>query len=600
MEKKQGWKTNKTSRTPYAAEAKPSMKEGGKMARGGYLEGREEYEGYKYLIWYRAPKGYSVSGGDESTKKMFDNEGVYFENYNDAKEHAEISIRSVTDDDHVMKKGGSVGSKKMAKKDLEKYKYYLSREEELSNAYDEAESEYGEDSEDAKDAWEDLGSHSKSMRTFEQSMIKQYGKDFHKQYDSYVDGKMKTGGSVGDYKIDDAVSYKRKLTGIKNTGKVIEIDNDGKYLKVRNNMGNIDYLPTNEVKKMKEGGSVGTEKEYKSIDIGGGNYVYTNGDKINPSKLVVGHIYEWTRGAERLFVEYVGREKDNQDKKVGSSIGKQEGGNLYLFKFINDSKNSYTGLSGTAIMNGSIVKHDNIYNEIEDNLNDEIKQIKKRITQTKKEITTSKSESDKSNAKERLTKAENYLAEQIKSTKELLDSLKNNKMKTGGGVDDSLDLKNIYERLKKSPNFKKVEFKTNEDGHDYVYILSKLKGLNEHHEDDFDEFTIFNDQDYDNELTLYYEPSGFTEEMKSMQEILEMTRAFENVEEDSNMKSSMNIKGDNVIESNIHMAWSSTQNITDDIRRFIVDSYEAAGEELAEDVIAAIEKGIELGKMDIR
>jgi hypothetical protein len=93
-----------------------------------------------------------------------------------------------------MKRGGVVGSKKMAKKDLDKYKYYLSREEELSNAYDEAESEYGEDSEDAKDAWDDLGRHSKSMRAFEKDMIKQYGKDFYKQYDSYVDGKMKEGG----------------------------------------------------------------------------------------------------------------------------------------------------------------------------------------------------------------------------------------------------------------------------------------------------------------------------------------------------------------------------------------------------------------------
>lgn len=279
MEKKQGWKTKKAKRTSNAIaldseikakkpgrrvsesgnvyyesrpnhadenrKKKPYLKDGGMMARGGTLEGREEHEGYKYLIWHRVTKGYSVGGGDESTKKMFDNEGVYFETYDDAKEHAEISIRSVTDDDYVMKEGGSVkkvskalhervrkllgdisvnnhkdkilvqekidsfydnfneskdynkaldfiltyeandrgktinqnsimsiekelhkaGGNKMAKKDLEKYKYYLSREEELSNAYDEAESEYGENSEDAKDAWSDLGSHLKSMRT---------------------------------------------------------------------------------------------------------------------------------------------------------------------------------------------------------------------------------------------------------------------------------------------------------------------------------------------------------------------------------------------------------------------------------------------------
>jgi len=97
-----------------------------------------------------------------------------------------------------MRKGGKAegGEIKMAKKDLDKYKYYLSKEEALSNAYDEAESEDGEDSIDAKVAWEDLGSHLKSMRTFEQDMIKQYGKDFYKQYDSYVFGKMKEGGNV--------------------------------------------------------------------------------------------------------------------------------------------------------------------------------------------------------------------------------------------------------------------------------------------------------------------------------------------------------------------------------------------------------------------
>jgi len=54
------------------------------------------------------------------------------------------------------------------------------------------------------------------------------------------------------------------------------------------------------------------------------------------------------------------------------------------------------------------------------------------------------------------------------------------------------------------------------------------------------------------------------------------------------------------IDSNIHMAWDTNQKITDDIRSFIFDSYEAAGEELADDVIAAIEQGIELAKMDMR
>ena len=54
------------------------------------------------------------------------------------------------------------------------------------------------------------------------------------------------------------------------------------------------------------------------------------------------------------------------------------------------------------------------------------------------------------------------------------------------------------------------------------------------------------------------------------------------------------------VDSNIHIVWDTTQKITDDIRSFIFDSYEAAGEELADDVIAAIEQGIELAKMDMR
>jgi hypothetical protein len=210
--------------------------------------------------------------------------------------------------------------------------------------------------------------------------------------------------------------------------------------------------------------------------------------------------------------------------------------------------------------------------------------------------------------------------------------------------------------------------KKNEDGEDYIYIVSKLTGQDGLSDEMYlDEYQI----DYVDEEGWYgltYLPNGITFDIKNVNDIYEITRAFENVEEDSKTNSStdddddfpmtlqynveyftkdgkrhyeemalteasqeaaltvlqdyrgLNVKeivsivraeedwdkshskskGVKNVESNIHMAWSTTQNITDDIRRFIVDSYEAAGEELAEDVIAAIEKGIELGKMDIR
>lgn len=67
-----------------------------------------------------------------------------------------------------------------------------------------------------------------------------------------------------NFNIGDDVTYLRKYTGVKYKGKVIEIDKDGKYLKVRNTIGNIDYLPIIEVKKMAKGGEVG---DYKIGDI---------------------------------------------------------------------------------------------------------------------------------------------------------------------------------------------------------------------------------------------------------------------------------------------------------------------------------------------
>jgi hypothetical protein len=68
-----------------------------------------------------------------------------------------------------------------------------------------------------------------------------------------------------NFNIGDDVTYLRKYTGVKYKGKVIEIDKDGKYLRVRNTIGNIDYLPIKEVKKMATGGHIEGEKFRYSV-----------------------------------------------------------------------------------------------------------------------------------------------------------------------------------------------------------------------------------------------------------------------------------------------------------------------------------------------
>jgi hypothetical protein len=78
-----------------------------KMARGGYLEGREEYEGYRFDVWYRVPRGYSVSGADFETKKLFEGENLYFQTKDDAIDHAHRTIGSLLGEE--MKRGGGVG-----------------------------------------------------------------------------------------------------------------------------------------------------------------------------------------------------------------------------------------------------------------------------------------------------------------------------------------------------------------------------------------------------------------------------------------------------------------------------------------------------------
>lgn len=76
-----------------------------KMAKGGYIEGREEFEGFKYQIYYSPTKGmYSVSDNEG----VFKGDNNYFKKYDQAKEHAEISISSMLSDKEEMAKGGGV------------------------------------------------------------------------------------------------------------------------------------------------------------------------------------------------------------------------------------------------------------------------------------------------------------------------------------------------------------------------------------------------------------------------------------------------------------------------------------------------------------
>ena len=86
---------------------------GRKMAKGGYVEGREEHRGWEYIIWYNPNKGaYSVS----DSNGVFDGDNNYFNTYDKAKEHAEISISSMFASDE-MEKGGEVSVYNLRKGD---------------------------------------------------------------------------------------------------------------------------------------------------------------------------------------------------------------------------------------------------------------------------------------------------------------------------------------------------------------------------------------------------------------------------------------------------------------------------------------------------
>lgn len=95
-------------------------------------------------------------------------------------------------------------------------------------------------------------------------------------------------------------------------------------------------------------------------------------------------------------------------------------------------------------------------------------------------------------------------------------------------VKESKLLADIFKEAKKSRNFSIVEMRDDLDKNDWrgsvVYIKSKLKGDTKYHKDDLDEFEIGLDAN-DDVIILHYIPSGYTEEISSLKEFKDMTRA---------------------------------------------------------------------------
>jgi len=91
-------------------------------------------------------------------------------------------------------------------------------------------------------------------------------------------------------------------------------------------------------------------------------------------------------------------------------------------------------------------------------------------------------------------------------------------------------ISDIFKEAKKSKNFSKVEMSKadDNDGMDFVgnvvYIKSKLKGQNDFHKNDLDEFTIGVDK-YNNEVVAIYDPSGYDQKIKSIDDFIQFTRA---------------------------------------------------------------------------
>lgn len=91
-----------------------------------------------------------------------------------------------------------------------------------------------------------------------------------------------------------------------------------------------------------------------------------------------------------------------------------------------------------------------------------------------------------------------------------------------------ISLEEIYNALKNSPNFQKVELRDSKDSSTgkEIYILSKLVAPPEDdlNEGNIDEFVIWYD---DRTLTITYLPNGYDREVETIDEIIDYTRANE-------------------------------------------------------------------------
>jgi len=608
MEKKQGWKTNKTSRTSYAAETKPLMKKGGGVGKAT----ARPYVQYEYFNTPDMDGGfYVVALGDkvvwlandvdaieewckEEEYRIGSRDGIYnTKKPKGAKEwdverfetldsngygedespysgyvlfrkgvphyvgFSEDEFEDIISGNYA--KGGGVESKKMSKKDLERYKHYLSREEELSNAYDEAESEYGEDSEDAKDAWEDLGSHSKSMRTFEKDMIKQYGKDFYKQYDSYVDGKMKTGGSVK--KISKALHERvRKLLGdisVNNhKGKILvqeKIDSFyDNFNKDKDYNKALDFILTYEAN---DRGKTINQNSIKSIE----NELHKAGIKMMKEGGSVGGGLE-SKKIEIYGFEYFLNIKDSNEFEFKGEDGVFAKGNIVSKGFHVTSMKRFDTVIALQNMIISLGEKDKDENYTLKTKNDYI------------HLTIDEGKGNK-DGRQDIHYGDKLVATNNWSDGETLQK---------GTMDKDLAITVIYDIMD-----------------------SKINSSND--DDDFPMTLQYNVEYFTKDGGHHYEEMALTEASEEaaltvlqdyrgldVKEIVSIVRA----EEDWDKSHS---KGKEVgsVNSNINMSWSSTKKITEDIRNFIFDSYEEAGQQLAADVIEAIEKGIEFAKIDI-
>lgn len=84
------------------------------------------------------------------------------------------------------------------------------------------------------------------VKNLKQNLIdiyNKYGKDSYINTVQDILDIIKETKSLLNYQINDKVTYKNAITGVKMTGEIIDIDEDGKYASIRNKIGNIDYLP---------------------------------------------------------------------------------------------------------------------------------------------------------------------------------------------------------------------------------------------------------------------------------------------------------------------------------------------------------------------